>query len=197
MKKLLLFAIAVMTSLGGVAHAGEPTVTSYKNVAPPPPPVYGTGFYGGIDLGANVHQNLPGSRTFTDENPNSPFFGESLEVSPQHNVGFFGGLKVGYVFGTGVIRPTNELDFFYKGFSTDTNFVLREPDGDLIRSSSSSNRLNSGVWLGNFILRFAPGNQKFQPYAGGGVGIYYAELAGLSFTGPRGETFNTGGGANH
>jgi opacity protein-like surface antigen len=196
MKKLLLFALAMIISFG-VIQAGEPTVSSDKNVAPPPPPNYGVGFYGGVILGANAYQNLPSGRTFTEDNPNSPFFGESLEVSPQNNVGFFGGLKLGYVFGTGTIRPTVELDSLYNGFDTGTNFTLREADGDLIRSSSSSNRLNSGVWLGNFILRFAPGDQKFQPYVGGGIGIYYAELAGLSFTGPRGETFNTGGGASH
>ena len=187
----LLFGFVTSTVRAG---GGE-----YKAVAapPPPPPIYGTGFYGGLELGANVYQNVPGSRTFTDERPESPFFGESLEVSPQHNVGFFGGLKFGYVFGTGVIRPTIELDSFYNGFDTDTNFTLREPDGDVIRSSSSSNRLNSGVWLGNLILRFAPGNQRFQPYVGGGVGIYYAKLAGLDFTGPNGETFSTSGGRSH
>ena len=197
MKKLLFFAFAMMTSLGSAVRAGEPTVTSDKNVVPPPPPVYGTGFYGAIDAGANVFQNVPGGRTFTDDNPNSPFFGESLDVSPQHNVGVFAGIKLGYVFGTGVIRPTVELDSFYNGFNTDTNFTLREPDGDIIRSGSSSNRINSGVWLANFILRLAPGNQKFQPYVGGGLGLYYAETNGFSFTGPRGETFNTGGGRSH
>src|SRR5215472_15853736 len=198
MKKLsLLMSVLIGCMVGFIAapvQAGEPEV--YKQVAPPPPPLYGVGFYGGIDLGANVYQNLPGSRTFTDDNPNSPFFGESLEVSPQHNVGFFGGIKLGYVFGTGVIRPTVELDSFYNGFNTDTNFTLREPDGDVIRSGSSSNRLDSGVWLGNFILRFAPGNQRFQPYIGAGLGGYYASTEGFSFTGPHGETFN-GGGRNH
>lgn len=196
MKKILLLLTLASTGLLAVPLQAGP-VPELKQVAPPPPPVYGTGFYGAIDLGANVYQSLPGSRTFTDDNPNSPFFGESLEISPQHNVGFFGGLKLGYVFGSGVIRPTVELDSFYNGFNTDTNFTLREPDGDLISRASSSNRLNSGVWLGNFILRFAPGNQRFQPYAGAGVGIYYAEADGFSFTGPNGETFNTGGGRSH
>lgn len=192
MKKLsvltsVLFGFAVISMAGPAVE--------YKQVAPPPPLAYGTGFYGAIDLGANVFQNFPDSRTFTDTDPE--FFGDTLEVSPQHNVGFFGGLKLGYVFGTGVIRPTVELDSFYNGFNTDTDFTLREPDGDVIGRASSSNRLNSGVWLGNFILRFAPGNQRFQPYVGAGVGGYYAEADGFSFTGPNGETFNTGGGRSH
>jgi opacity protein-like surface antigen len=195
MKKLIFSAIA-LTGLVGASLKAGPAV-EYKQVAPPPPPLYGIGFYGAIDAGANVFQNLPGSRTFTENDPESPFFGESLEVSPQHNVGVFAGLKLGYVFLKGVIRPTIELDSFYNGFDTDTNFTLREPDGDVIRRSSSSNRLNSGVWLGNFILRFALGDGRFQPYAGAGVGVYYAEANGFSFTGPNGETFNTGGGRNH
>lgn len=48
--------------------------------------------------------------------------------------------------------------------------------------------------MANFIGRFAFG--KFQPYAGGGVGIYYAESAGLDRTGPNGS-FSTSGGASH
>lgn len=196
MKKISPLLTAVL--IGFVAAQLQAGEEVYKQVAPPPPPpVYGTGLYGAIDAGANVFQNLPGSRTFTDTDELSPFFGDSLEVSPQHNVGVFAGLKLGYVFGTGVIRPTIELDSFYNGFDTDTNFTLRAPDGDVIRSGSSSNRINSGVWLGNFILRFAPGNQRFQMYAGAGVGVYYAEANGFSFTGSNGETFNTGGGRNH
>ena len=53
--------------------------------------------------------------------------------------------------------------------------------------------------MANFILRFAPGNQRFQPYAGGGVGIYYAESAGVEVVDPvTGRVpVNTGGGASH
>ena len=194
MKKPFILTLLLFGFVTAYLRAGP--VPELKQVAPPPPPVYGTGFYGAIDLGANVYQDLPGSRTFTDDDPHSPFFGESLEVSPQHNVGFFGGLKLGYVFGTGVIRPTIELDSFYNGFDTDTDFTLRDPLGNVIRRSSSNNRLDSGVWLGNFILRFAPGDQRFQPYIGGGLGGYYASTDGFSFTGPNGETFN-GSGRSH
>ena len=40
--------------------------------------------------------------------------------------------------------------------------------------------INSGAFLANFILRFAPGNQRFQPYVGAGVGVYYAQSEGLN-----------------
>jgi len=37
---------------------------------------------------------------------------------------------------------------------------------------------------------------RFQPYAGAGVGIYYAESAGIDVSAPRG-TFSGGGGQSH
>ena len=59
--------------------------------------------------------------------------------------------------------------------------------------------VNTGAFMFNFILRFAPGNQRFQPYAGGGIGIYYAESAGVEVVDPvTGRVpVNTGGGASH
>ena len=68
-------------------------------------------------------------RTFSDDNPNSPFFEDTLTVSPKNDVGFFGGIKLGYVFGTGVFRPTLEGDFFYNGFRGGADFALRRPMG--------------------------------------------------------------------
>src|SRR5437764_13277183 len=98
MRRLNLIIIATSALLSSSLFAGPP---EYKQVAPPPTPIlYGTGFYGAIDLGANVYQDRGGNRTLTDDNPTS----------------FFGGIKLGYVFGTGVIRPTVEGDFFYNGF---------------------------------------------------------------------------------
>src|SRR5207249_11380439 len=121
-------------------------------------------------------------------------FGDTLEVDPKNDVGFFGGIKLGYVFGTGVFRPAVEGDFFYNGFQGGANFPLREPDGDLIRSSSLTTWINTGAFMGNFIARFAFG--RFQPYVGAGVGVYYADSAGAEFQGPNGETFNRGGRAS-
>src|SRR6266508_2335378 len=105
---LLLFGFATVS-----VHAGQEV---YKQVAPPPPRVYGLGFYGACDAGENIYQDRGDTRTFTQDNPNLLGFGYTLEVDPKNDVGFFGGIKLGYVFGTGVVRPTVEGDFFYNGF---------------------------------------------------------------------------------
>jgi hypothetical protein len=193
MKRFSLLTSILVGFVTASVQAGP--VEAYKQVAPPPPPqLYGLGFYGAIDGGANVYQDRGGTKTFTDTNPDSDFFGDTLTVDPKNDVGGFGGIKLGYVFGTGVFRPTVEGDFFYNGFRGGANFTLREPDGDLIRSSSLSTTINTGAFMANFIARFAFG--RFQPYAGAGVGVYYAEGAGAEFQGPHG-TFSSGGGRNH
>jgi opacity protein-like surface antigen len=194
MKKITLLNLAIITLLSSSLFAGPP---DYKQPAPaPPPPLYGVGFYGGIDAGANVYQDRGGDRTFTDDDVNSRFFGDSLEVNPKNEVGFFGGLKLGYVFGTGVFRPTVEGDFFYNGFKGGGDFTLRDPAGVIIRSVSTDRTVNTGAFMVNFILRIAPEGGKFQPYVGGGVGGYYAESAGTDISTPNG-TFSTGGGRSH
>src|SRR5206468_4419511 len=184
------FSILTSVIFGFVTASLQAGTETFKQVAPPPPPpeLYGLGFYGAIDAGANVYQDRGGTKVFENE------FGDTLEVDPKNDVGFFGGIKLGYVFGTGVFRPTIEGDFFYNGFRGGANFTLREPDGDLIRSSSLTTWINTGAFMGNFIGRFAFG--RFQPYVGAGVGIYYAESAGAEFQGPHG-TFNSCGGRSH
>src|SRR6516165_7548461 len=123
MKKLLFSTVAVIALVAASLQAGTET---YKQVAPPPPPpLYGVGFYGAIDMGANVYQNRGGDQTFTQDNPDRIGFGDTLDVSPKNDVGFFGGIKLGYVFGTGVFRPTIEGDFFYNGFRGGADFTLR------------------------------------------------------------------------
>lgn len=178
----IIFGFVAASSL----HAGQEV--AYKQVAPPPPELWGTGFYGAIDMGANIYQNRGGDRTFTDN------FGDTLALSPKNDVGFFGGIKLGYVFLTGVVRPTIEGDFFYNGFRGGADFTLRDSFGDVLRQSHVTTWVNTGAFMGNFILRFALG--RFQPYAGAGLGVYYAESAGAEFQGPHG-TFNSSGGANH
>ena len=83
-------------------------------------------------MGANVYQDRGGNRTFTQDNPNLLGFGDTLELSPKNDVGFFGGIKLGYVFGTGVVRPTVEGDFFYNGFRGGGDFTLRDIEGDVL-----------------------------------------------------------------
>jgi opacity protein-like surface antigen len=207
MKKLSFISTAIL--IGFLAAPLQAGTEVYKQVAPPPPPppMYGLGFYGAIDMGANVYQNRGGSRDFTVDNPDSEFFGSTLHVNPKNDVGFFGGIKLGYVFGTGVVRPTVEGDFFYNGFRGGADFTLNEaftpfpgaPTQFTTRQADVTTWINTGAFMANFILRFAPGNQKFQPYAGAGVGIYYAESAGVEVRDPvTGQVpINTGGGKSH
>ena len=196
MKKLLFSTVALTGLLAASLQAGQEV---YKQVAPPPPPMYGLGFYGAIDAGANVFQNRGDDRTFTQDNPNLPGFGDNLEVNPKNDVGFFGGIKLGYVFGTGVVRPTVEGDFFYNGFRGGANFTLRDINDNFLAQRDATTWINTGAFMFNFILRFAPGNQRFQPYAGAGVGVYFADSAGTDVTNPNTGTVtvNTGGGRSH
>src|SRR4029450_3792132 len=200
MKRSSILTSLLLGFVTASVHAGESV--AYKQVAPPPPPpeLYGVGFYGAIDMGANVYQDRGGDRTFTGErfrDPNDPDFGLTLEVSPKNDVGFFGGIKLGYVFGTGVFRPTIEGDFFYNGFRGGADFTLRDRFGDRLAERNVTTFINTGAFMANFIGRFAFG--RFQPYVGGGVGIYYAESAGVDVVNPvTGNTpISTGGGASH
>ena len=201
MKKLSLISTAIL--IGFLAAPLQAGTEVYKQVAPPPPPpeLYGLGFYGAIDAGANVYQNRGGDRTFTGENRINDLtdrdFQATLEVSPKNDVGFYGGIKLGYVFGTGVFRPTIEGDFFYNGFRGGADFTLRDRFGDVLAQRDVTTWINTGAFMGNFIGRFAFG--RFQPYAGAGVGIYYAESAGVEVRDPvTGRVpVNTGGGRSH
>ena len=203
MNKLsLLSTAAVIGLLTAPLQAGTSEV--YKQVAAPPPVyAYGLGFYGAIDAGANVYQNRGDDRTFRADDrfldPSDRDFGATLDVNPKNDVGFFGGVKLGYVFGAGVVRPTIEGDFFYNGFRGGADFTLRDRFGDTIGERSVTTWINSGAFMANFILRLAPGEGRFQPYAGAGVGVYYAESAGVEVRDPiTGRVpVNTGGGRSH
>src|SRR6266576_2756702 len=136
---------------------------------------------------------------FTQRIGGTEDFGDTLTVSPKNDVGFFGGAKLGYVFGTGVFRPTVEGDFFYNGFRGGADFTLRDINNVVLAQRNVTTWINSGAFMFNFIMRFAPGNQRFQPYAGAGVGVYYAESAGTEVVNPvtGAVPINTGGGQSH
>jgi len=183
MKRIYLALTLVSALLCASALAGGPDV---KQVAPAPPPPcdYGTGWYFAIDGGANVFQDVDKTRSHVFQN------GDELSLSSDSKTGGYGGVKFGYVFGTGTFRPAIEEDMFYNGFSSNLHLAR---NGDEI--ANSSNQINSGAFMTNFILRFAFG--RFQPYIGGGVGAYYAESSGSDITViETGRVFHTGGGAH-
>ena len=161
MKKLSLLSTAVVIGLlTAPLQAGTSEV--YKQVAAPPPVYgYGLGFYGAIDAGANVYQNRGDDRVFTGDNRINDItdrdFDATLEVSPKNDVGFFGGVKLGYVFGAGVVRPTIEGDFFYNGFRGGADFTLRDRFGDVLAERNVTSWVNTGAFMFNFIGRFAFG----------------------------------------
>ena len=186
MKPITLISLTTSVLLSGSLLAGPPDL---KQVAPAPPPCeYGTGWYAALEGGANVYQSF--NSNFERDFPN----GDVVKLHIDHNVGGYGGIKIGYVFGTGTFRPTIEEDMFYNGIPTSAHV-----DFNGTRVASSDNLINSGAFMTNFIMRFAFG--RFQPYAGAGVGAYYAAAAGSDITVTRvGEevtkTFHTGGGAD-
>jgi opacity protein-like surface antigen len=183
-KSLTFLAPIIALFLSVTAQGGEAVVAP----APPPPPeLFGTGFYMGLDLGANVWQNNESDRNFTND------AGDTLTLSKDSEVGFYGGIKAGYVFGTGVFRPTVEGDFFYNGWQRSGTGTFRAFDGTVTTTDFSGN-INTGAFMSNFIARFA--FDRFQPYVGAGVGIYYAASPGFTVNTP-GGTFNTSGDRTH
>jgi opacity protein-like surface antigen len=179
MKKtfLLLSALTITALLAARVNAGE-----YNPPPSTPSEIYGTGWYGAIDLGANIYQDRGDVRNFVNAN------GNTLRLDPTNDTGFFGGIKLGYVFGTGSVRFALEEDMFYNGWETgaDSTLVVN----GVTTNGTSSFRMNTGAFMTNGLVRFASG--RFQPYIGFGIGCYIADSAGGTF-GP----FNTGGGASH
>ena len=145
--------------------AGQP-IESYKQVVAPEP-IYGTGFYFAVQAGANLYQDLGDAPDFSDGD-------NRISFNTSDEVGFVGGIKLGYVFGTGSIRPAIEADLYYNGVSAN---IGAEVDGEDVDFNASGD-IHSGAFIANFLLRFASG--QFQPYLGGGVGGYYAESQNVS-----------------
>ena len=172
-----LSAVAITTS----AFAGETTYAPSKAVVAPLP-VYGTGFYLGLQAGINAYQDFGGTRRFS--------LGDSdISIEPKEKIGFVGGIKAGYVFGTGTVRPAIEADLYYNGVQGDIDARVNGNDVDF----NAEAKLHSGAFMGNFLLRFA--FDRFQPYLGGGLGGYYAESQDVEVR-IGGRTFHGDGGSS-
>src|SRR5205809_6295876 len=102
------FSILPLLLLGFATTSLQAGQEVYKQVAPPPPPLYGVGIYGALDLGANIYQDRGDTRTFTQNRPDLIGFGDTLTVDPKNDVGFFRGIHLRHVFGTAVRPPTRE-----------------------------------------------------------------------------------------
>ncbi len=160
----------ILLAMATVAVAGEQMVDS-KYVTPvEPEPVYGVGPYVALYGGINAYQNYDGTQRFS--------IGDTTyAVERKEKIGGFGGLKAGYVFNDGPVRPAVELDAFYNG--VDSDIELRANGR---RIADLSERYDTGAFLGNFILRFDLG--MFQPYVGAGAGIYVGQADDIRFTVP-------------
>ena len=175
----LLSTLAITALLALRVNAGE----TMPAPAPPPPEIFGAGWYGAIHMGGNIWQDDTEGRFFDDGE------GNTLLVEPFNDTGFYGGVKLGYVFGTGGCRFALEEDMFYNGWTSGADFTFENAAGDIAQDSISVD-INSGVFMTNGILRFGTG--AFQPYIGAGIGVYYGETDNAQIFG-----FETGGSESH
>src|SRR6478735_3177145 len=145
MKKSYLALIAVLSGLLTVStFAGE----QYTQTTTQSSEIFGSGWYGAIDIGANIYQDRGDVRNFT--------LGTStLRIDPNNDTGFFGGIKIGYVFGTGGVRFALEEDMFYNGWQTGADSVLTV--GGVVTTSSSSVTVNTGAFMTNGLIKFGHG----------------------------------------
>lgn len=165
-KYLILVSLVAFAS---PAFAGSPVT---QPIAAPTQELYGLGWYGGFDAGVNVFQSYRNTEAFALNDG----LGSVVNFNRQHKVGGFGGLKLGYVFGTGVFRPTIEEDIFFNGFQSSLRATVN--NNPVVANSNVA--VSSGAFMTNFIARFALGNGRFQPYVGAGIGGYYAETGNIS-----------------
>ena len=100
--------------------------------------------------------------------------------TPKNDVGFFGGIKLGYVFGTGVVRPTVEGDFFYNGFRGGAELHPAGSLDDVRYSTAQRDHLDQHGRVhgrtSSCDSRLETKNSSRMPEPG--VGVYYAESAG-------------------
>lgn len=172
MKASYTFLIAALAAAS--LQAGAPSTPS----APAPYGfTRGTGAYFALQAGANFAQDL-------GDGESEEVFGSTLSLDPKDSTGFVGGLKLGYIFGKSIIRPTLEADVFYNQFDYDVDARWQGVD-----VGGGSAEIQSGAALANLLFRVDLG--VFQPYAGAGAGAYYVQADDIEFE-ILGSTFKSG-----
>ncbi len=174
MKKTHL-TLAALAALTASATAGDTVWNAPKNpvtIAPAPAPAYGQGWYFGLQGGLNVYQDYQNTnRNGSFRLPSGKKVDTKLDTS---NVGGFGGIKLGYGFGGGAIKPALELDAFYNAY--DIKFSAKTSDA----SANGKGRLDSGAFLGNLMFRYDGG--RFMPYLGAGAGFFWGQVDDVRLT---------------
>ncbi len=165
----LLLSTLVAATLQAGAPSQAPMTESSSSVR-------GTGAYFALQAGANFAQDL-------GDGESTEVFGSTLSIEPEDSTGFIGGIKLGYIFGTSVVRPTLEADLFYNQFDYDVNARWQGVD-----IGGGSAEIQSGAALANLLFRFDLG--VFQPYAGAGAGAYYVQADDIEFS-AFGSTFKS------
>ncbi len=124
---------------------------------------YGVGPYGAIQGGANLYQSYEGTQRAT-------VGGRSVALEVKEKLGGFVGLKLGYGFDGGVVRPAIELDAFYNA----ADFKVEgRVDGKVV--AKGTGRFDTGAFLVNGLLRFDLGG-PFMPYLGAGAGFWFGQV---------------------
>ena len=166
MKKIyiVLTVLAALASIPCVTQGAD-----YKQVAATPhtTAACGTGWYLGLQGGANVYQDFGGDREQTVN-------GVPVTVGVNDHIGGYGGIKLGYIFGEGEWRFGLEEDLYYNG--VDANAFARINNNEV---ASASALLNTAAFMTYLQLKYAPnGGCGLQPYIFGGVGGWWGEVGG-------------------
>ena len=162
MKRIYLVLAILGTLLSIPAFAGPPAP-----VVPVQSNACGTGWYFGLQGGANVAQDYGDDRSIL-------FNGSTISLGNNDQVGGYGGIKFGYVFGQSDWRFALEEDWYYNG--VDVEGALRVDGVDV---ATVDQQLNTAAFMTNLVLRYAPnGGCGFQPYIFGGVGGWWGETGG-------------------
>jgi opacity protein-like surface antigen len=169
--KTLLTTIAACSLAAVTATAGETYVSRGDSKYAPTPTerMREGGLYIGLYGGVNVGQ------TADIDDEESDLVGD-IESELDSDIGWFGGLKFGYVFPTAsVVKPAIELDAFYMGINSELNTETDFGDFDI------SADFHSAVVMANVKVQFDLGT--FQPYIGAGLGYAHTWVDEVEFDG--------------